>query len=108
VLFRSSATSYRIREDTNEDNNPAIVAGDTILPTFPKTVQYALTWAGGTVVFDRRGIIEPTASPLGATLCVFTQNDPDSDCIIIAPTRMNIGKILNQGGVCDAANCQAK
>lgn len=103
-----STTSYRIREDTNEDNLPLVVAGDTILPTYPKTVEYAVTWAGGTISLDTKGIVQPSATPLGATLCVVSTNDPDYDCIVIAQTRINMGKLTNIGGACDAANCVAK
>lgn len=103
-----TTTSYRIREDTNEDNLPLVVAGDTILPTYPKTVEYAVTWAGGTISLDTKGIIQPFLSPLGATLCIFTTNDPDYDCIVIAQTRINMGKLTNIGGACNAANCVAK
>jgi len=52
-----------IREDSNEDRNPASLAGDTVLPTYPKTVQYtitpALTGGGGTIRFNVRGRITP-------------------------------------------------
>lgn len=103
-----TTTSYRVREDTNEDNDPNVVAGDTILPTFPKKVQYAITWAGGTISFNARGIMQPSLFPLGATLCVFTTVNPDYDCIEISQTRMNMGKLTNVGGTCDAANCVSR
>ncbi len=103
-----TTTSYRIREDTNEDNLPLVVAGDTILPTYPKTVEYAVTWAGGTISLDTKGIVQPSLTPLGATLCVVTTNNPDYDCIVIAQTRINMGKLTNIGGACDATNCVAK
>lgn len=88
-----SATSYRIREDTNEDNNPDSLAGDTILPTFPKTVGYSLSVSlagvGTTITFDSRGIVSPNGnisftSPSGVT--------PDYDCIVLFSTRINMGK----------------
>jgi prepilin-type N-terminal cleavage/methylation domain-containing protein len=103
-----TTTSYRIREDTNEDNLPLVVAGDTILPTYPKTVEYAVTWAGGTISLDTKGIMQPSSSPLGATLCVVSTNDPDYDCIVISQTRINMGKLTNIGGACNATNCVAK
>lgn len=103
-----TTTSYRIREDTNEDNLPLVVAGDTILPTYPKTVEYAVTWAGGTISLDTKGIVQPSSSPLGATLCVVSTNNPDYDCIVIAQTRINMGKLTNIGGACNAANCVVK
>jgi prepilin-type N-terminal cleavage/methylation domain-containing protein len=80
-----SATSYRIREDTNEDSNP-----DTTLPTFPKTVEYIINWDGGAlpaIVFDNRGLVSPSGSIFFTSLV-----DADYDCIIVAPTRINMGK----------------
>jgi prepilin-type N-terminal cleavage/methylation domain-containing protein len=104
-----TTTSYRIREDTNEDNLPLVVAGDTILPTYPKTVEYAVTWAGGTIQFDKKGIVQPSATPLGGTICVFTTTDPDYDCIVISQTRIIMGKLNSQAaGDCDSAHCVKK
>lgn len=105
-----SSTSYRIREDMNGDNDPNVVAGDRILPTFPKRVINALTWGGGTIVFDIKGTMQPTASPLGATLCIFSSSpvNPDYDCIEISQTRINLGKLDNSGGPCNEANCVAR
>jgi prepilin-type N-terminal cleavage/methylation domain-containing protein len=111
----ASTTQYRIREDTNEDNSSTVVGGDTILPTFPKTVQYAMTRDGGTISseiisFDTRGIIQPI-NLLGTTLCISTTVNPDYDCIGILPTRINMGKLITSipdGGACNAANCVAK
>jgi prepilin-type N-terminal cleavage/methylation domain-containing protein len=104
-----TTTSYRIRVDTNEDNLPLVVAGDTILPTYPKTVEYAVTWAGGTIQFDKKGIVQPSATPLGGTICVFTTTDPDYDCIVISQTRIIMGKLNSQAaGDCDSAHCVKK
>lgn len=113
-----TTTSYRLIEDTNENNASNPGAGDTILQTYPKTLEYPVTWAGGTIQFDKKGIVQPSATPLGGTICVFTDYDgdtsnlsdfdPDSDCIVISQTRINIGKLTTQdtaGGACDAANC---
>ena len=103
-----TTTSYRIREDTDENNSSGVVAGDTILPTYPKTVENAITWTGGTIIFDAKGIVRPSASSLGATLCVPTSSDPDYDCIVISPMRINLGKLANVTGACDATNCHVK
>jgi prepilin-type N-terminal cleavage/methylation domain-containing protein len=110
-----STTSYSIYEDDSDGSNKVpdgdgiLQTGtDTQLPSYPKTVQYAITWAGGTISFDKNGIAQPSASPLGATLCLYSTRDPDYDCIIISQTRINMGKITNQGGVCNAANCTAR
>jgi len=111
-----TATSYRLIEDTNGNSASNPGAGDNTLST--KTVDYAVTWAGGTIQFDNRGIVLPSATPLGATICIFTDYDgdgsnlsdfdPDSDCIVISQTRINTGKLTAQntaGGACDDANC---
>lgn len=114
-----NATSYTIYDD---DSNGAIkvpdgdgtlqpgtgVTADTQLPGFPKTVPDTLIWAGGNIEFSTRGIIQPLATPLGGTICAFTAFDPDYDCIVISQTRINMGKITNQLGNCDAANCVVK
>jgi len=103
--------TYRIIEDTNGNVANNAGAGDNVLLTFPKTVAYAVTWAGGTIQFNRRGIVQPSATPLGGTICIFTDFDPDYDCIVISRTRINMGKIITQdtaGGECDAANCNVK
>jgi Tfp pilus assembly protein FimT len=103
-----TTTSYRIREDTDENNLSGVVAGDTVLPTYPKTLENAVTWTGGTIVFDTKGIVEPSASPTGATLCVPTSSGPDYDCMVISPMRINLGKLADVAGACDDTNCVIK
>jgi prepilin-type N-terminal cleavage/methylation domain-containing protein len=89
--------------------NPAVVTAntDTTLPTFPKTVEYTITWnAGGTITLNQRGIISTPG-----TICLTTTAAPDYDCIVISQTRINMGRLTTQisaGGACDAANCVAK
>ena len=89
---------YRIYEDVNEDGafDPAT---DRLLPTFPKTVDYAINWsAGGAMTFDKRGIV----SPDGTINFTFSADvDPDFDCVVItAGTRIKMGKMT--GGACNA------
>ncbi len=109
-----AVTQFRVREDTDENYAPGTLAGDTILPTFPKTYNdFPVTWAGGTIAFDSRGIIQPTTTPIGGTICIFSGAisaaiNPDYDCIVISETRMNLGKIINQGVGCNADNCTLK
>ncbi len=117
--------TYRIAEDTDNDGegdadaDGVIDAGNNILLTFPKTVEYPIAWGSTIIIFDKRGIVQPRATPLGGTICIFTDADgdgasdsnPDYDCIEISQTRINMGKITTQntaGGVCNAANCVAK
>ena len=87
-----TATSYRIVEDTNENNGMDVGAGDTVLPTFPKTVGYTLSITGppappaATFTFDKRGIISPTG-----TVRLISTSNPDYDCITIADIRIIMG-----------------
>jgi prepilin-type N-terminal cleavage/methylation domain-containing protein len=113
-----SNTSYEIRDDTNEDGIRNLGAGDTVLPTFPKTVQYAMDvtdWAGGRITFQKRGTITSTGAPpvppFLPTLCVFTDTEPDNDCIIVSQSMISIGRLttsLPDGGACDSVNCVAR
>jgi len=117
-----TATSYRVSADTaavnnftldgdglwDADGNGVLDPVNTVLPTFPKRVEYTLTANGAgipgtTFTFDKRGLISPLR-----TICIFTANNPDYDCIIISQTRINMGNIINQGNACDANNCNAK
>jgi len=115
-----STASYRIREDSNDDANPAVTTGDTVvlngilmpmppaLITDATSVAFPVTWAGGTIVFDAKGIVQTPASPSDAFLCVSNTYDPDYDCIVISQTRINMGKMQTAGGACNAGNCIAK
>ncbi|PKL51554.1 MAG: hypothetical protein CVV37_05855 [Nitrospira bacterium HGW-Nitrospira-1] len=101
-----AANQYTIHEDTAPapDGNGVQDVNDTQLPGFPKTnLRYGLAWAlalgGDTVTFSTQG----TTTALG-TICAYTTFDPDYDCIVISPTRINMGKIAVQG-VCNADNC---
>jgi type II secretory pathway pseudopilin PulG len=108
-----TTTSYRIGEDTDENydplTHPAFSAGDNLVnSTYPKTIENAVNWAGGTIIFDAKGMVLPSASPTGATLCVPTLSKPDYDCIVISPMRIKLGKLANVAGVCDDTNCHVK
>ena len=97
---------YRVIEDTNGNLASEPGAGDTVLATFPKTVEYVITMNNGTFSFDRRGIASG-----GRTICVTTTTDPDYDCISVSETRINMGRLTTQisaGGACDTANCVAR
>ena len=101
-----TATSYTIYGDTNpapDGNGTLETVLDTQLPGFPKTVPYSLTWGGDTIEFSTRGTITNWG-----TICAFTDFNPDYDCIVISRTRINMGKITNQAGVCNSDNCVAK
>ena len=84
-----NTTSYRIFEDTDPapdgDGTLQIASDDQTLPT--KTIQYALTWGGGNIAFDNRGLVSPNG-----TIRVNSTMDPDYDCIVLSATRINMGK----------------
>lgn len=110
--------TYRIAEDTDGDcegdaDADGIInaAGQTFLPSFPKTVEYPITFASRIINFDKKGIVQPRGQAIGGTICFFTDNDPDYDCIVISQTRIIMGKLAKQpdnGGECKAENCVKK
>lgn len=94
--FRNSKT-YRIVEDTNE-NNAINENDDTVLPSFPKTVEYDNMANGSgipvTFRFNKRGLISPLR-----TISITHDTDPDYDCIVISTTRINIGRMSGESCV---------
>lgn len=112
--------TYRIAEDTNEDgegdadaNGVIDTAGHTILSSFPKIVEYPITnnFINKIINFDKRGIVRPRGLTFGGTICFYSDNDPDYDCIVISQTRIIMGKLKkqpNNGGDCEAENCAKK
>ena len=107
--------AYRMAEDTDgdgkgdDDADGTIDAeGHTILPSSPRTVEYTIenNFEDKILNFDKRGIIQPNG-----TICFFTDEDPDYDCIVISQTRIIMGKLKKQqsnGGECKAENCVKK
>ena len=116
----AGAGTYRLAEDTDDDgegdddaDGKIDAAGHTFLSSFPKTVEYAIetNFEDKIINFDRRGFVQPRGQALGGTICLFTDNAPDYDCIVISQTRINIGKLSkqpNDGGVCNSGNCDIK
>ncbi len=96
VQFTGSNT-YRIVEDTNENEAINAGAGDTVLPSFPKTVGYVNEINGGgipqTFRFNSRGLITPLR-----TITVKHSTDPDYDCVVVSASRINMGRI--SGAAC--------
>jgi len=63
-----------------------------------------MNWNGAaTLRFNARGL-----SNTNKTICVFSTHNPSHDCIVVSSTRIHMGKIKNQSGGCDDANCEAK
>jgi len=91
-----TATSYTVMADANDNG----VADDTPLPTFPKPIEYTISWTGvSPILFDTKGLIrwdrnndgiEETTDVIRLT----TTPDPDSDydCVVISQTRIAMGK----------------
>jgi len=113
----NNSNSYSIYEDDSDgankvpDGDGTLQTGtgssaDTQLPTYPKTVEYNLDWNNSAVAapinltFNTKGI----ATTLG-TISIFVDRnsdgkkdfEPDYDCIVIASTRINTGKLDDKG-----------
>lgn len=88
----TAAKTYRLVEDTNDNSAMNAGAGDTVLPSFPKTVEHENIANGSgipvTFKFSRTG----TVSPL-RTIRIVHATDPDYDCITISSTRINMGQM---------------
>jgi prepilin-type N-terminal cleavage/methylation domain-containing protein len=87
-----NAGDYQVYEDTDDDSAipPPIDAGDTrILRPDPKPFHpnYQSLWAN-TVTMDTRGLV----SPNGTIRFNIGSSVPDYDCIVLFPTRINIGR----------------
>jgi prepilin-type N-terminal cleavage/methylation domain-containing protein len=62
------------------------------------------SWSGTNMLeFNSRGL-----STTNNTICVFSAHNPSYDCIVVSSTRIRMGKLLNQSGGCNNANCEAK
>lgn len=91
-----TAEGYQITEDTNESGGTEPDAEDTALWAAPKRFKHHSQWTG-TVIMDAKGIISTSAHPLlsNAALAIrfdAVDADPEYDCILVGPTRMNAGK----------------
>ncbi len=116
-----ATTQYTIQEDISPwpDGDGNLTADDNTRPTnyndpIPLLqenldTRHPITWsdiADTQVNFTDRGL-----SNEGKTICVFSDVNPDYDCIVISQTRINLGKIITQasaGGQCSSANCNVK
>ncbi|MHB8845268.1 MAG: pilus assembly FimT family protein [Nitrospirota bacterium] len=104
-------SAFSVYEDTNTppDGNETPEAADS--PLLQKTLKRAMTVLkprtpfdpDPSIVFDSKGMTTDIQ-----TICMNSDVSPAFDCIIISPTRINTGKIVNQGGACVATNCTAK
>jgi len=110
----SPFTSYSLYDDTSDGTNPVPdgdeilqTATDTLLPGYPKTVEYPMTWGVGTglgrIQFHKNGWIDTSAAGTTGpwTIRVDSTSSSDNDCIVFTNLKINIGQW-------DGANCVAK
>lgn len=100
-----TATQYTVYEDTDPapdgdgipDTGTDTEVSQTILDT-----RYPVRFLNAGTEFDNNGLADNDN-----TICSNAATDPeaDYDCINISATRINMGKLANYGGTCDAANC---
>ncbi|MGA7826998.1 MAG: prepilin-type N-terminal cleavage/methylation domain-containing protein [Geobacteraceae bacterium] len=68
----------------------------------------------GAIRFTGRGMMldDTTLSPVEKVVCVFTDANPSTDALVITPTRVSKGTIINQGSknaaACTKANIEIK
>ena len=101
-------TTYSLYEDTftAPDGNAVLDDADTLLPTFPKTVQYPIVWTetGTEIDFNRNGMIDitPASGATSGSIFLTTTNDADYDCINVSPTKIYMGKKNATSGDCES------
>lgn len=61
--------------------------------------------AGNVIEYNTRGM---TVDIIAKSICMFTTADPPLDSIYITQTRINVGKIINQGNECGKDNITLK
>lgn len=104
-----AANAFSVYEDTNTppDGNGTPDAGDRLVlqKTLKKAMENTQTpFNAPTMVFDSKGMTSDNQK-----LCIFSDVAPAFDCMIISATRINPGRITNQGGACNAEdNCVAQ
>lgn len=106
-LYDDDSNGSAALADGDEILQTAGARPDTLLPTYPKTVTYVLTWGVGTglgrIQFHRNGWIDTSAA--GATgpwtIRLNATTDSDYDCILFTNVKINAGKW-------DGTNCVAK
>lgn len=118
-LRLNSPTEYTIYEDDSDGTNSmpdgngsletAGATPDTQIPSFPKTVEDKMDWnnaaiaAAVNISIDPRGLV---ASGSTGSISVYVDKDPadgkkdfnpDYDCIMIGESRIQMGKIKDNG-----------
>jgi Tfp pilus assembly protein FimT len=105
VLTSNQYTVYEDSDPAPDGNQTLDTSNDTLVLQETLATANPLTWNGAAQVnFSKRGLAN-----VGKTLCIFSDADPDYDCLVVSDTRINMGKITNPGGSCSDANiCNTK
>ena len=107
-----TAANYTVYEDTNPAplGDGALTVGlDAVF--MQRIVSHPISMSlglGGGLNFDTRGFAANFGPGQTEAICVLSTVSPDYDCIVLSQARINMGKIVAQGGGCVAANCQLK
>ncbi|OPY01296.1 MAG: putative major pilin subunit [Syntrophorhabdus sp. PtaB.Bin047] len=121
VEFGLAGNQYRVVEDTDGNNANNAGASDTV--RLARTAMVPFTYAnidpgmeaieiqaGGftnnLVTFDSRGIATGLLNVSGGAICIPSVNlRPNTNCIVVTPTRIRMGKYSGAAGGCNAAAC---
>lgn len=112
VLAPEEYTIYEDDDPPPEGDGNLDPANDNEVVNENVSYDRAFDWNGGAQIdFTTRGLTNDNK-----TICIFTDTDgdgasdvdPDYDCIVVFVTRTKMGKIDNQGGPCEASNCELK
>ena len=90
-----NANNYAVYEDTNDNNTANPGAGDTLIKT-KDILQYNAGWTG-TITFNTKGLTASSAD-ISIPISLPSGAYPDFDCILVAQSRVAMGKM--SGGVC--------
>jgi len=119
--FGLAGNQYRVVEDTNGNNANNPGAGDTV--RLSRTAMVPFTYANinpgneaieiqagaftnNLVTFDSRGIATGLLNVAGGAICIPSANlRPNTNCIVVTPTRIRMGKYSGTAGGCSAAAC---
>ncbi len=106
VQFPDAATLV-FRRYSSEADAGTVVQSKNL--RFPVTLS-----SSGTIEFNDRGMMldAATLSPVEKVVCVFTDASPAMDALVITPSRVSTGRIINQGSknaaACTKANIEIK
>jgi len=82
-------------DGTAQYNGPgSYTRQDTILTQYSKVRWYTLSWNGGVLTMDKRGMLSSSlpGTPAPWTLRVISAIDADLNCVSVTSTKINVGK----------------